>query len=70
MASYRVKRNISAALCVVGIVCIVSRAFEVAVEPSSGSRWFDLCGIVILTYICFDNFMIYRRRCKKNAPDL
>ncbi|MCM1142593.1 MAG: hypothetical protein NC453_28820 [Muribaculum sp.] len=63
--SNRVKRNISLTLMILGCICIVSRAFDVAAAPSSGKAWFDLCGIILLTYLCFDNYMIYRRRVKK-----
>ncbi len=30
--------------------------------PASGSAWFELGGTIIVTYLCFDNFLIYRRR--------
>ena len=57
--SNRVKRNTSATLSIVGLVCIVSRIWDVALAPSSGRAWFDLFSIVVLTYICFDNYLIY-----------
>ena len=60
--SNRVKRNVSFTLLIVGVLCIIARAWTVAVDPSSGSAWFDLVGIILLTYICFDRFMIFRRR--------
>ncbi|MBO4945628.1 MAG: hypothetical protein J6C91_10305 [Muribaculaceae bacterium] len=63
--SNRVKRNISLTLTVVGIICIISRIWDVAIAPASGQAWFDLFSILVLTYICFDNYMIYRRRVKK-----
>ena len=63
--SNRVKRNISLTLLILGCVCIISRAFDVADEPTSGKAWFHLCAIILLTYLCFDNFLIYRRRVKK-----
>ncbi len=62
--SNRVKRNISATLCVVGVICIVGRIWEVVMEPKSGMGWFELGGMILLTYLCFDNFLIYRRRVK------
>lgn len=63
--SNRVKLNISAILSIVGLVCIVSRIWNVVLAPSSGRAWFELFSIVVLTYICFNNFFIYRRRIKK-----
>lgn len=69
MANNRVKRNISATLSVVGILCIIVRICNVFMEPKSGMAWFELCGIILLTYLCFDNYMIYRRRAKNhNQP--
>lgn len=65
MVSNRVKRNISGTLLIVGILCIIARIWDVAVSPKSGQAWFDLFGIIVLTYLCFDNFCIYRRRVKK-----
>ena len=61
----RVKRNISLTLTVVGIVCIISRVWDVTIVPLSVHAWFDLLGILLLTYICFDNYKIYQRRVKK-----
>ena len=65
MISNTVKRNISETLLVVGILCIMERIWGVVMEPGSGKAWFELGGITLLTYLCFDNFMIYRRRVKK-----
>lgn len=65
MVSNRVKRNISGTLCIMGVVCIISRIWDVCITPKSGQAWFDLFGIIVLTYLCFDNFQIYRRRVKK-----
>lgn len=64
MISNTVKRNISATLLVVGLFCIIGSIWDVVMEPKSGKAWFDLGGIVLLTYLCFDNFMTYRRRVK------
>lgn len=64
MVSNQVKRNISATLLVVGIVCIIARIWDVITEPKSGMAWFELSGIILLTYLCFDNVVIYRRRIK------
>lgn len=60
--SNRIKRNISFTLSIIGLFCIASRLWTVFIAPSSGRAWFDLCSIILLTYICFDNYMIYRRR--------
>lgn len=63
--SNRVKRNISLTLTVVGVICNISRVWDVAIAPLSVHAWFDLLGILLLTYICFDNYKIYQRRVKK-----
>lgn len=60
--SNRVKRNIFLTLLIVGLASIAARIWDVAMAPSSGRAWFDLAGIVVITYLCFDNYMIYRRR--------
>ena len=65
MLSNRVKRNISATLMVLGISCIIGRGLGVMMTPKSVHAWFELCGILLLTYLCFDKFMIYRRRVKR-----
>lgn len=62
MVSKRVKLNISAALTCLGGLCILARAWNVIVEPESGRRWFELCGMVLITYLCFDNWRIHRRQ--------
>ncbi len=62
--SNRVKRNISLTLSVIGCLCILSRAWSVMTNPSSGHAWFDLVGMIIISYLCFDNYLIYRRRVK------
>lgn len=64
MVSNQVKRNISATLLVIGIISIIARIWDVLIEPKSGMAWFELAGIILLTYLCFDNYMIYRRRIK------
>ena len=63
--SNRVKRNISLTLLVIGLICIAFRIWDVALAPSSGRAWFNLFSIVVLTYLCFDNYLIYRSRVKK-----
>lgn len=65
----RAKRNISFVLTIGGIMCIVARTLDVAQNPSSGKAWFELCGIILLTYMCFDNFNSYRKQLKNNTKD-
>ncbi len=60
-----VKRNISLTLMIVGIMCIIARAWEVILTPTSGKLWFELISIIILTYICFDRFRILQKRVRK-----
>jgi len=62
--SNRIKRNIHFVLLLVGIACIIARIWEVVVSPSSGKAWFELFGAIILTYICFDSYIIYYQRVK------
>ena len=59
--SDRVKRNIHLALLILGIACIVARAWDVALNPASGRAWFELFSIIFLTYFCFDSFRTLRR---------
>lgn len=54
--SNRVKRNISFAILLLGIVCIIARAWEIFMDPSSGRAWFDLFSITFLTCFCFGRF--------------
>lgn len=63
--SNRVKRNTSLTLSIVGLVCSVSRIWDVIIAPSSVQAWFHLFGILLLTYICLDNYLIYRHRVKQ-----
>ncbi len=65
MVSNKVKRNFFGTLSIVGVLCIISRIWDVAMAPKSGHAWFDLFEIIVLTYLCFDIFCIYRRRVKK-----
>lgn len=62
MVSNKVKRNISATLTGVGILCIIGRVWDVIVEPHSAKYWVQLCGIIITTYLCFDSYLVYRRQ--------
>lgn len=62
MLSCKVKRNISGTLLVVGVICVIARLWDVVMEPDSGRARFELCGMGVLTYLCFDSFMIYRRK--------
>ncbi len=48
----------------VGFSCIAASAWNVAMAPRSGHAWFDLCGMILLTFVCFDNFRTYQRRLK------
>lgn len=50
-------------------MCIVARALDVAQNLSSGKAWFELCSIILLTYLCFDNFKIYCRSLKDEKTD-
>ena len=58
--SYRVKRNLQFALCILGILLIAARGWEVVMAPSSGKAWFDLFGIVLLTSFCFSRYRTLR----------
>ena len=63
--SNRVKRNIFLTLLIVGLASIAGRVWDVVMAPSSGRAWFDLAGIVVITYLCFDNYKTYRRRVRQ-----
>lgn len=64
--SNRVKRNIALTLFVVGLFCMGARSVNVIQNYTSFMAWFELVGITFLTWcICFDNFLIYRKRVKK-----
>jgi len=63
----RVKRNLSLTLSIVGLLCIASRIWDVVSDPSSGRAWFDLFGIIILTYLSLDNYMTYRSRVRNDG---
>ncbi|MBD5311099.1 MAG: hypothetical protein K2J92_06210 [Muribaculaceae bacterium] len=63
--SNRTKRNIALTLMCIGIMCTLARIWKVAMVPTSGMAWFELCSIIILTYFSFDRFNIYRKRVKK-----
>ena len=65
MVSNRVKPNIFGTLLVVGILCVIARGWNLAMNPTSGYSWFETGGMALLTYLCFDNFCIYYRRVKK-----
>lgn len=54
--SNKVRRNISFTLFLLGISIIIARTLQVVENPSSGSAWFKLCGIIVLTFICFERF--------------
>ncbi len=63
--SNRVRRNISFGLLMVGVACVIARAWDVAREPSSGHAWFELCGIIIITYICLGRFRVLQHRVRR-----
>ncbi len=67
MISDRVKRNISAICIIIGILCVISRAWEVIMSPKSGSAWFELSGSILILFICIDSYINYRRRIKKES---
>ncbi|MDE6340460.1 MAG: hypothetical protein K2K97_11855, partial [Muribaculaceae bacterium] len=63
--SNRVKRNIHFALFCIGIMLVLARVWDVALNPSSAKAWFHLIGISIITYGCFDSYCDYRKRLAK-----
>lgn len=62
MLNLKVKRNISAILAAVGVICVIARLWNVIKEPHSSRGWFELSGMIILTYLCIDSWWIYRRK--------
>lgn len=64
MVSNRVKRNVSGTLLIIGVLCVIARGWNLAMNPTSGYAWFETAGMAFLTNLCFDNFRIYRRRIK------
>lgn len=62
--SYKVRRNISFAILLVGVACVAARIYDVAADPKSGRAWFDLASITFMTYYCLDSFLTYRRKAK------
>lgn len=65
MISNKVKRNISGTLLIIGLACVIARSWYLAMNPTSGYYWFETAGMALLTYLCLDNYLIYRRRVKK-----
>lgn len=65
--SNRIKRNISFVLLVVGVACTAARIWNVVMTPDSGWAWFELCAIVLPTFLCFDSYRTYRRRIKNGV---
>ncbi len=63
--SNRVHRNISGVCLTLGTLLISLCIWEVAINPSSGKAWFELCGMMLLTYLQLDNFISYRKRVKE-----
>lgn len=64
MVSNRVKCNISGTLFFVAILCVIARGWYLAMNPTSGHVWFETAAIALLSYLSFDNFLIYYRRVK------
>ena len=60
--SNRVKRNIYLALGLVGIACILSRAWDLAMDFSSLRAWFKLVSAIVITWALFDRFRAYGKR--------
>ncbi|MBD5175050.1 MAG: hypothetical protein HDT06_04455 [Bacteroidales bacterium] len=65
--SLRVKRNISFSLMMLGVLCSLARGWDLAMNLTSGRAWFDFCGMLLLTYLCFDNFRDYCRRIRESS---
>ncbi len=63
--SNRVRRNIAFVLFLVGIACTAARGWELFMSPANGRTWFNLCSIIILTYICFDRLRTLHARVKQ-----
>lgn len=63
--SNRVQRNISGVCLTIGILCTAICAWDVALSPSSGKAWFELYGMMLLTYLQFDSFISYRKLVKE-----
>lgn len=63
--SNSVKRNISFVLLLIGIACIIARIWAVVIAPTSGQAWFELFGIVVITYLCLDRFLELQDRLKR-----
>ncbi len=63
--SNRAKRNMSMTLFCLGVVLTLSRIWDVIMDPHSGTCWLKLIGIMIATYFCLDNYLIYRKRLKR-----
>lgn len=66
MVSIKVKRNIAVFLCIIGILCLCIRLWSVITVPNSGKAWFELAGMAVLTYFCFDRLLGYQHRLKEN----
>lgn len=62
--SNRVKRNLALTMSITGCIIIAARGWEVAMAPTSGKAWFELTGIMLLTWLSHDNFRKYNRRVK------
>ncbi len=54
--SNRFKRNLSAGLSLLGIVCVISRGWMLWENPSSGRAWFEFVGMIVITYCAIDRY--------------
>ena len=50
-----------------GVLCSLARGWDLAMNLTSGRAWFDFCGMLLLTYLCFDNFNGYRKRLSESS---
>ena len=63
--SNRVKRNILGILMTLGILLIAVSVGNVIENPSSGKAWFEMCGMILITYFQFDDLISYSKRVKE-----
>ncbi len=65
--SNKVHRNISGVCLTLGILLIAFYIWKVTTNPSSGKAWFELSGMILLTYLELDSFISYRKLVKKES---
>ena len=63
--SNRVKQNISLILFVLGLLCIISRIWDLILSPSSGWNWAYLICALVSTYIFAYLYFKFRRRVRQ-----